>query len=152
MTRYGGIHINNDNSSPTDGADWDTDRWQISERDTNQFDIAHGTPTHTNVAASDTKLRVLTDGKVGINKGSSDPAVELDVTGSGKFSSNLEIDGALNHDGSTVGFYGVAPVTRQAGPAAVNSIGSTGTPADPETNADTINALITALTNLGLLS
>ena len=81
ITRYGGIHINNDNSSPTDGADWDTERWQISERDTNQFDIAHGSATNTNVAASDTILRILSTGKVGINKGSSDPSVELDVAG-----------------------------------------------------------------------
>jgi len=81
MTRYGGIHINNDNSSPTDGADWDTERWQISERDTNQFDIAHGSATNTNVAASNTILRILSTGKVGINKGSSDPSVELDVAG-----------------------------------------------------------------------
>lgn len=28
----------------------------------------------------------------------------------------LEIDGALNHDGTTVGFYGTAPITQRAGP------------------------------------
>lgn len=28
------------------------------------------------------------------------------------FGGEVEIDGALNHDGTTVGFYGVAPVTR----------------------------------------
>ena len=40
------------------------------------------------------------------------PTVALDVTGEGKFSSDLEIDGALNHDGSTVGFYGTVSVTQ----------------------------------------
>lgn len=35
-------------------------------------------------------------------------AGKLHVTG------ELELDGALNHDGTTVGFYGVAPVTRPA--------------------------------------
>lgn len=30
------------------------------------------------------------------------------------FSGEIEVDGALNHDGSTVGFYGVAPVARPA--------------------------------------
>lgn len=29
---------------------------------------------------------------------------------------DIEIDGALNHDGSTLGFYGVTPVVRQAIP------------------------------------
>lgn len=81
ITRYGGIHINNDNTSPTDGAAWDSDRWQISERDTNQFDIAHGAATNTNVAGSATILRILTDGKVGIGLGATDPSQDFHVSG-----------------------------------------------------------------------
>tara|TARA_R110002126_G_scaffold46458_7_gene130742 strand:+ start:113 stop:1198 length:1086 start_codon:yes stop_codon:yes gene_type:complete len=81
ISRYGGIHINNDNTSPTDGAAWDSDRWQISERDTNQFDIAHGPATNTNVTVSDTILRILTDGKVGIGLGATDPSQDFHVSG-----------------------------------------------------------------------
>jgi hypothetical protein len=36
------------------------------------------------------------------------------VTGKATFGSEVEIDGALNHDGSTVGFYNVTPVSRPA--------------------------------------
>jgi hypothetical protein len=36
----------------------------------------------------------------------------LTVNGGGKFTTNLEIDGALNHDGSTVGFFGTTPATQ----------------------------------------
>lgn len=46
----------------------------------------------------------------------------------------LELDGALNHDGSTVGFYGTAPVAKQTGVAV------------------TAAALHAALVNLGLIS
>ena len=65
----------------TDGAAWDSDRWQISERDTNQFDIAHGAATNTNVAGSATILRILTDGKVGIGLGATDPSQDFHVSG-----------------------------------------------------------------------
>lgn len=81
VTRYGGVHINNDNTSPTDGAAWDTNRWQISQRDSNQLDIAYGTSSNTNIGASDNKLRIKTDGKVGINLGASDPSQALHVSG-----------------------------------------------------------------------
>ena len=159
ITRYGGIHINNDNTSPMDGADWDSDRWQISERDGNQFDIAHGTPTNTNVGASDTLLRILSSGKVGINLGSTDPSVELDVSGSGKFSSGLEIDGALDHDGSTLGFFGIGPASKTAvaalGPQTVTASGSA---AELTSTQNAINALqakldalISSLSGLGLV-
>jgi len=36
----------------------------------------------------------------------------LTVTGSAKITTDLEIDGALNHDGTTVGFYGATPVVQ----------------------------------------
>ena len=37
---------------------------------------------------------------------------QLTVTGGAQITGDLEIDGALNHDGSTVGFYGTAPVSQ----------------------------------------
>ena len=81
VTRFGGIHIDNDNTAPANGADWDTDRWQISQRDTDQFDISHGTPNNTNVDASNTLFRITTGGNVGIGFGSSNPNAKLDVNG-----------------------------------------------------------------------
>lgn len=81
VTRFGGIHIDNDNTAPADGADWDTDRWQISQRDTDEFDISHGTPNNTNVEAANTLLRITTGGNVGIGFGSSNPNAKLDVNG-----------------------------------------------------------------------
>lgn len=36
----------------------------------------------------------------------------VDADGKGYFVGEVEIDGALNHDGTTAGFYGVTPVTR----------------------------------------
>jgi hypothetical protein len=53
------------------------------------------------------------------NAGASDPVLDWSVSGelaltTGKFrtAGEIEIDGALNHDGTTVGFYTVAPTTR----------------------------------------
>lgn len=37
------------------------------------------------------------------------------------FSSEVEIDGALNHDGTTAGFFGVAPTTRPTALTAANA-------------------------------
>ena len=88
----------------------------------------------------------------------------------------VEIDGALNHDGSNVGFYGVAPATRQpVGALSGNAINPTAGAAfvDPLagglftadqgiylvsveqeiTNLRTkLDALITALTTVGIIS
>ena len=81
ITRYGGIHIDNDNNAPLDGAAWSTQRWQISQRDTDHFDIAYGTPTNTNVSASDTDLRITNTGNVGIGLGNTNPSQKLHVNG-----------------------------------------------------------------------
>lgn len=42
-------------------------------------------------------------------------------TGSNALVNDLEVDGALNHDGTTVGFYGVVPAARPAAPTAANA-------------------------------
>lgn len=60
-------------------------------------------------------------------------------TGRVLLSGELEIDGALNHDGSTVGFYGTAPAVK---PTVTGSRGS---------NA-ALASLLTALAGLGLLT
>lgn len=38
----------------------------------------------------------------------------LEVTGTCRVSSDIELDGALNHDGTTAGFFGTAPTTQQS--------------------------------------
>ena len=81
ITRYGGIHIDNDNNSPFDGADWSANRWQISMRDTYQLDFAYGTPSNTNVGAGSTGFRIMHTGNVGIGLGSSNPLQKLHVIG-----------------------------------------------------------------------
>lgn len=63
------------------------------------------------------------------------------------FSGETEIDGTLNHDGTTVGFYGVAPVTRAAAITAPTG----GATIDNEART-AINAIRTALTNIGITS
>lgn len=73
-TQYGGIHFNNVEAT--------ADLWQLSERDTANFDIAFGTPdAGNNVAATDTKLRITSGGNVGIGLGNTDPSQELHVVG-----------------------------------------------------------------------
>jgi hypothetical protein len=74
-------------------------------------------------------------------------ALVLTSSGSGRFSGEVEIDGALNHDGTTVGFYGVTPVAR----AAAISSPTGGATIDAEART-AIDAIRTALTNIGITS
>jgi hypothetical protein len=79
----------------------------------------------------------------------------------------LEVDGTLNHDGSTVGFYGVTPVARQSLTSLTDSTGGTanntvaavsGTGDDATINnnfadlANKCNQILSALYDLGLLT
>ena len=91
ITRYGGIHLDNDNTSPTDGAAWSSNRWQIGTRDGNQLDFSYGAPTNTNVAASATDLRITSAGKVGIGLAATDPDYELHVNGAVGFRAPVEV-------------------------------------------------------------
>lgn len=52
-------------------------------------------------------------------KGAS-PFFDISTAGKLWLASEIEIDGALNHDGTTVGFYGVAPITRPTALTAAN--------------------------------
>lgn len=61
---------------------------------------------------------------------------------------DVEIDGALNHDGTTVGFYGKAPVVRAAAPTA--PAGGATVDAESRTAINQIIALLGAATGVGL--
>jgi len=56
---------------------------------------------------------------------------------------NIEIDGALNHDGSTIGFFGTTPVTKQTS----NLTGTTVT-----TLVTDLSALLQVLRNYGIIN
>lgn len=73
--------------------------------------------------------------------------VSTDDSDAFRLSGEIEIDGPLNHDGTTVGFYGVAPVTR----AAAITAPSGGATIDAEART-AINSIRTALTNIGVTS
>lgn len=72
----------------------------------------------------------------------------LAVTGASTLTGDVEIDGALNHDGTTVGFYGVTPTTRQS---AITSLTLSGTYSSDFANIETaVNSLITRLQTIGI--
>ncbi len=64
--------------------------------------------------------------------------------GNVRFVNDVEIDGAFNHDGSNVGFYGIAPVARSAGWTITNDA----TDRAFDANATTINELADLLATL----
>ena len=67
----------------------------------------------------------------------------------------LEVDGALNHDGTTVGFYGVAPTTRAAAYTPTNVVADRAYDANATTVdelADVVGTLIADLQLLGLVA
>ncbi len=59
---------------------------------------------NSRIAASGGSVVVNSDGTVS-------------VVGGIQLANDVEIDGALNHDGSTVGFYGTTPTAQQTGVA-----------------------------------
>jgi hypothetical protein len=126
ITRYGGIHIDNDNTVPTDGANWDADKWQISQRDTDHLDFAHGTPDNTNIPVANTLFRLTTSGDVGIGLGVTDPQARLDVNGNACLNDNqlrlrngsdgnhfLSYSGGGGFDGAKL--YGNSTISLQTG-------------------------------------
>ena len=90
----------------------------------------------------------------------------LNVTGATTLSGtqitgDLELDGALNHDGSTVGFYGTTPIAQQSAVSAPSLSSLSGLDYSTEastissnlTNLQTaINAIRTRLSNIGITS
>lgn len=81
----------------------------------------------------------------------------LIVTGSAQVTTDLEIDGALNHDGSTAGFYATTPVVQRTTGNASSALFAPGIPAGPLDQADTfggysLGQIVGALQDLGLLA
>ena len=153
-TRYGGIHLDNDNNAPIDGADWSAQRWQIGQRDGDQLDISFGTPTNTNVGAGDTKLRILTDGKVGILKGSTDPAQALDVNGTIRQSASTSAVLVSDANGDIVSATNLADANYiPVGGAETDAFNATAPPdwagPPPTTITDAINRIAAQLAILG---
>lgn len=73
------------------------------------------------------------DGSGRLITGGRDVGLLVETDGDIKITEDIEIDGAFDHDGSTVGFYGTAPVAKQTGVAV------------------TSEAIHAALVNLGLI-
>ena len=81
----------------------------------------------------------------------------LTVTGSAKITTDLEIDGALNHDGTTVGFYGTTPLIQRTVGNATSAAFAPGLPAGPMDLGNTfggytLNQIVGALQDYGLLA
>jgi len=76
-----------------------------------QIDDQTGSTTNWAIAADGGDSYHVGDLRIGSSVA---PTVALTVTGEGYFSSHLEIDGTLNHDGALVGFYGVAPAAQDS--------------------------------------
>jgi hypothetical protein len=97
-------------------------------------------------ANADTQIRGQTDANLGyfdasadrLGVGTATPDSKCHVVGKIHGSDELELDGALNHDGTTVGFFGTAPATQ---PTVTGS-----RVANPA-----LASLLTALAGLGLI-
>jgi hypothetical protein len=74
-------------------------------------------------------------------------AIDTAGTTPSRFGGAVTLSGALDHDGTTAGLYGVAPVTRAAAITAPTG----GATIDAESRT-AINAIRTALTNIGITS
>ena len=123
----------------------------------NKGGMAIGFAVTANTAGASTvpqvKMTLDSNGRLGIGTGG--PQALLHVNG------DVEFDGAINHDGSTVGFYGTAPASKTAvgalgaGSIVVNPSGAAADHASTQNAIDTlqakIDALIGALSSYGLV-
>lgn len=84
---------------------------------TSLLTLTAGVATSTISAFDDLKLRTNGSDAVTVDGGTQNVtlAAGLTVTNTLTASSTLTMGGALDHNGTTVGFYGVAPTTRQTG-------------------------------------
>lgn len=105
------------------------------------FSNASGTGTLTSQIAVDIENLTFAGTNIGIRSAMNTPGTFISHTGTAaaRFGGEVEIDGALNHDGSTAGFLGAAPVARP------NITGSRGGNA-------ALASLLTGLANLGLVT
>lgn len=98
-----------------------------------RFSTFTGTLTGTNVGLDITDLQPGVAGAVGIRSAivaaaGVDFINSVGATGAVRLGGELEIDGALNHDGTTVGLYAVAPVTQDTDIGALTLTTHSGVP------------------------
>jgi hypothetical protein len=116
--------------------------------------------TGTNQWKTDDDLHVVGSGggvaaKVGAYAGSLASSTGVGVFGNSEFSNALAIGGALNHDGTTVGFFGVTPAARPTTYAASNVTVDRTYDANATTLdevADVLGTLIADLRTMGLVT
>lgn len=91
----------------------------------------------------------------GFTLGGTAPSFPLDVNGKIHTDGEIEIDGALNHDGTTVGFFGVTPATRPTTYTITNVTTDRAYDANATTLdeiADVLGTLVADLRTMGLVT
>lgn len=105
-----------------------------------------------NKSASFTDTTLLLGGTFGLNATTLSKAVSLTntlaVAEKATFSKEVQINGPLNHDGTTVGFFGVTPVTRRSG-TLYSKLSTSATLTDV---INKVNAYIQVLNDIGIVS
>jgi len=112
---YYNLHNNND-------ADWTLRSVTFTTGAVTEVYITLGVSVNTNGSTTlydSVTLKEVTGGNLALNGKitaySGSLGIKVDGSGNASIDGNVEIDGALNHDGTTVGFYGVVPVVKGAG-------------------------------------
>lgn len=70
-----------------------------------------------NASTGDFHLRTSAGAKVAVSASAANSALVINSSSKATFSADVGIGGALDHDGTTVGFYSTAPITKQTGVA-----------------------------------
>ena len=121
-----------------------------------QVNLAQGTAATDDTViqgGTDTVLFVVDASADTVHVGSALTAdgAKFFVDGKASISQELEVNGAFNHDGLTVGFYGVAPVTRAAAYTVTNLTADRTYDANATTVAELADVLGTLIGDLRLL-
>lgn len=93
------------------------------------------------------RARFLSSGEFLLNKTAQTNGGQFEVAGKAYVSGELELDGALNHDGSTAGFYTATPVVQ--GAAVADASGGVVVDAEART---AVNALLARIRSVGLIA
>ena len=120
------------------------------------FNLSNGTASTDDVVVrggTDNNLFAVDSSADTVQVGSAVTAdsAKFFVDGKASIAQELEINGALNHDGSTVGFYGVAPVTRAAAYTVTNLTTDRSYNANATTVAELADVLGTLIADLRLV-
>jgi hypothetical protein len=78
------------------------------------------------------------------------PAAANTFSAKQTFLNEVEMDGALNHDGTTVGFFGTTPASQAAAIASPTAPGVVYVQADAASLKTAIDAIRSALKNVGI--